>query len=277
MGLLLQKIREPGNTFFSPGIESSGSGSFAWNTTGSTGSAWNSSTQPIEVPEPSSMSILVIGVLLFVVLRKMVALSFADDSPVEGDGFETTQPVDPATRATAWPTRMNLRRRCRTGNPKEPFSGYPASFPHHRRATPRGCRATSNSFGERCAGRVLARAAGALDCPGGAHNADPGVVRARAEPEVRIHLPPALSHVRTRLPRSAGWLRPPYRCPQLYRREVAGRRRRPGAHPIDDLDPRGFHRRRCPRFEPQAKKVPPAAGLESLFAARETDGSKRRQ
>ena len=29
----------------------------------------------------------------------------------------------------------------------------------------------------------------------------------RAEPEVRIHLPPALSHVRTRLPRSAGWLR----------------------------------------------------------------------
>src|SRR5580693_1097454 len=43
----------------------------------------------------------------------------------------------------------------------------------------------------------LARAAGALDCPGGAQDADPGVVRARAEPEVRIHLPPAGSHVRT--------------------------------------------------------------------------------
>ena len=43
--------------------------------------------------------------------------------------------------ATAWPTRMNLRRRCRTGNPEEPFSGYRAarnsSFPHHHRATPR--------------------------------------------------------------------------------------------------------------------------------------------
>jgi hypothetical protein len=64
-----------GNTFFPPGIESSGSGSFAWNTTGSTGSAWNSSTQPIGVPEPSSMSILVIGVLLFVVLRKMLRFS----------------------------------------------------------------------------------------------------------------------------------------------------------------------------------------------------------
>src|ERR1700719_3213992 len=36
---------------------------------------------------------------------------------------------------------MNLRRRCRTGNPEEPFSGYRAardsSFPHHHRATPR--------------------------------------------------------------------------------------------------------------------------------------------
>ena len=67
---------------------------------------------------------------------------------------------------------------------------------------------------------------------------------------------------------------------QFERRRGADRERRqadPGAHPIDDPDPRGFHRRRCPRFEPQAKKAPPAAGLESLFAARETDGSKRRQ
>jgi len=45
----------------------------------------------------------------------------------------------------------------------------------------------------------LARAAGALDCPGGAQDADPGVVRARAEPEVRIHLPPAGSPLLNRL------------------------------------------------------------------------------
>ena len=51
------------------------------------------------------------------------------------------------------------------------------------------------------------RAAGALDCPGGAQDAHPGVVRACAEPEVRIHFPPAASQQRTR-PRS-GWPLPP--------------------------------------------------------------------
>ena len=38
---------------------------------------------------------------------------------------------------------------------------------------------------------------GALDCPGGAQDADPGVVRSRAGPEVRILFPPSASLLRT--------------------------------------------------------------------------------
>src|ERR1700732_1926368 len=59
--------------------------------------------------------------------------------------------------------------------------------------TRRQCSPSSPNPGAAWSRSNLARAAGALDCPGGAQDADPGVVRARAEPEVRIHLPPAES------------------------------------------------------------------------------------
>src|ERR1700736_1321840 len=67
--------------------------------------------------------------------------------------------------------------------------------------TRRQCSPSSPNPGAAWSRSNLARAAGALDCPGGAQDADPGVVRACAEPEVRIHLPPAASQERTvRLP-----------------------------------------------------------------------------
>ena len=63
--------------------------------------------------------------------------------------------------------------------------------------TRRQCSPSSPNPGAAWSRSKLGRAAGALDSPGGAQDADPGVVRARAEPEVRIHLPPAESPVRT--------------------------------------------------------------------------------
>src|SRR5580700_4255666 len=63
--------------------------------------------------------------------------------------------------------------------------------------TRRQCSPFSPNPGAAWSRSNLGRAAGALDRPGGAQDADPGVVRARAEPEVRIHLPPAQSPLRT--------------------------------------------------------------------------------
>src|ERR1700737_4077675 len=57
--------------------------------------------------------------------------------------------------------------------------------------TRRQCSPSSPNPGAAWSRSNLGRAAGGLDCPGGAQDADPGVGRACAEPEVRIHLPPA--------------------------------------------------------------------------------------